>query len=92
MFCTQVVPSESQENGQKEKEEDEDEEEEQPEMEKEKPPKKPRRESLSEVAMETQEGDTKKGIFSLFICLLLCFFCFFFVNGCSFQLLFYMCC
>ncbi|XP_053485407.1 apoptotic chromatin condensation inducer 1b isoform X3 [Ictalurus furcatus] len=57
---TQVVPSESQENGQKEKEEDEDEEEEQPEGEKEKPPKKPRRESSSEVAMETQEGDTKK--------------------------------
>ncbi|KAK2860263.1 hypothetical protein Q7C36_004429 [Tachysurus vachellii] len=57
---TQVVPSETQENGQKEKEEDEDEDEEQTEGEKEKPPKKQRRESSSEVAMETQEGDTKK--------------------------------
>lgn len=57
-----MVPSESQENGQKEKEEEEeDEDEEQTEGEKEKPLKKPRRESSSEVAMETQEGDTKKG-------------------------------
>ncbi|XP_076829867.1 apoptotic chromatin condensation inducer in the nucleus-like [Brachyhypopomus gauderio] len=58
---TQVVPSEGQENGQKEKE-DEDEEEEpiEGEKEKEKPHRKQRRESLTEVAMETQEGDAKK--------------------------------
>ncbi|XP_062850404.1 apoptotic chromatin condensation inducer 1b isoform X3 [Trichomycterus rosablanca] len=56
---TQVVPSEGQENGQKEKEEEEEEEEE-PMEEKEKPLRKQRRESSSEVAMETPEGDTKK--------------------------------
>lgn len=55
---SQIVPSEGQENGQKEKEEDEDEK--QTEGEKEKP-KNQRRESLSEVSMETQEEDTKKG-------------------------------
>ncbi|KAI4876618.1 hypothetical protein NFI96_020564 [Prochilodus magdalenae] len=57
---TQVVPSEGQENGQKEKEEDDDEEEEQAEGEKEKPQRNQRRESLSEVAMETHGGDPKK--------------------------------
>uniref|UniRef100_A0A3B4CXA7 SAP domain-containing protein n=1 Tax=Pygocentrus nattereri TaxID=42514 RepID=A0A3B4CXA7_PYGNA len=59
---TQVVPSEGQENGQKEKEVDEDEEEEEEEQaegEKEKPHRN-QRESLSEVAVETQGGDAKK--------------------------------
>ncbi|KAL6490880.1 hypothetical protein MHYP_G00012250 [Metynnis hypsauchen] len=62
---TQIVPSEGQENGQKEKEEDEDdddeeeEEEEQAEEEKEKPHRN-QRESLSEVVTETQGGDAKK--------------------------------
>uniref|UniRef100_A0A8B9JP95 Apoptotic chromatin condensation inducer 1 n=1 Tax=Astyanax mexicanus TaxID=7994 RepID=A0A8B9JP95_ASTMX len=63
---TQIVPSEGQENGQKEKEDDEDEEEEeveerkQTEAEKEKPHRNQRRESVSEAAMETQEGEPKK--------------------------------
>uniref|UniRef100_A0A4W4EK14 SAP domain-containing protein n=1 Tax=Electrophorus electricus TaxID=8005 RepID=A0A4W4EK14_ELEEL len=59
---TQVVPSEGQENGQKEKEDEEDEEEEHAEgdKEKEKPHRKQRSESLTEVTMETQESDPKK--------------------------------
>ncbi|XP_066536553.1 apoptotic chromatin condensation inducer 1b isoform X3 [Hoplias malabaricus] len=57
---TQIVPTEGQENGQKEKEDDDDEEEEQAEVQKEKPLRNQGRESLSEVAMETPEGSNKK--------------------------------